>query len=398
MPSCRISEQLTCRNLLRQLHCSGSVEAGFNVDAEAMCRTLSVRDRASMLGMQRVPCRGDREFRPAIEPGKTQRTFRSSQHCRGCAHCLRPNRTASAMQPPAVQTVDLDPSALAMPIAAEQLPASRPAVVVTGASSGIGLAIARKFLEKGHNVVLVARGEALLAAAAESLRLAAVDNLAVVAIPLDVTRADAYAELAQRLIAHGLHVDILINSAGMGLGGAFADQAMDELDRLIALNVAAVTRMVHHAIADMRQRGTGHIINVASLGGYVPGPYQAAYYASKAFVLSLSEALAHELSGSGIRVSVVAPGPVETGFHAAMGADNALYRLLLPSHSPEQVAASIYLGYRLGLRAIVPGVLYRLMGLALRVMPHPIAVPMIGWLLKPRENRATDDRSPVRRS
>ncbi len=276
-----------------------------------------------------------------------------------------------------------------MPIVADWRGASRATVVVTGASEGIGLALARKFLEKGHNVVLVARGETRLNAATETLQKLAGDHLAAIAIPLDVAREDAYEELTQQLAANGMHVDVLINNAGMGLSGAFADESSDNVDRLVALNVVALTRLAHHAIADMRQRGSGHIINVASLGGYVPGPYQAAYYASKAYVLSLSEALAYELAGSGVRVSVAVPGPVDTGFHAEMGASRSFYRLLLPSHSPEQVAASIYRGYRFGLQVIVPGVLNRIMGVALRVMPHPIAVPIVGWLLKPRGSEAT---------
>lgn len=296
------------------------------------------------------------------------------------------------MPAPIVEVIDLEAGARASLAAAPPRGASKPAVVVTGASAGIGLALARKFLEKGHNVVLLARGQERLSVAAEGLRQVAGNDRKVIAISLDVTGESAYALLLQQLCSSGWHVDVFINNAGLGLGGAFADQSVEAVDSLVALNVAAVTRLVHHAIADMRQRGGGHIINVASLGGCVPGPYQAAYYASKAFVLSLSEALTQELAGSGIRVSVVAPGPVDTGFHAAMGARTALYRLLLPSSSPEQVAASVYRGYRLGLRVIVPGMLSRIMMVALRVMPHPISVPMIGWMLKPRGWGASSDK------
>jgi len=283
----------------------------------------------------------------------------------------------------------LEPGASLTRSTAERYGAGQPVVVVTGASQGIGLALARKFSEKGHNVVLVAREQARLAAAAEILRRPAGSGQVVRAIALDVTHEEAYADLVQRLFVDGFYVDVLINNAGMGLCGAFAEQSNHDVERLIGLNIGALTRLTHQAIADMRQRGRGHIINVASLGGYVPGPYQAAYYASKAYVLSLSEALAHELAGSGIRISVVAPGPVDTGFHAQMGAARALYRLMLPSLSPERVAASIYRGYRLGLRVIVPGALNRAMSVALRLIPHPIAVPMIGWLLRPRALEAT---------
>jgi short-subunit dehydrogenase len=276
---------------------------------------------------------------------------------------------------------------------AEQKGSSRPVVVVTGASVGIGLALARKFVEQGHNVALLARNESRLAAACAQLQKLAGVHQAVIAFPLDVTGEDVYGELVQQLTARGFYVDVFINNAGIGLGGAFADHTTSEIANLVALNVATLTRLVHHAIADMRQRGHGHVINIASLGGYAPGPYQAAYYASKAYVLSLSEAVAHELMGSGVRLTVVAPGAIDTNFHAAMGAKNSFYRLILPSSSPERVAVAVYRGYRLGLRVIVPGIFNRLMMVAARIMPHPITVPLMGWLLKPRGGGATSRRN-----
>ncbi len=259
-----------------------------------------------------------------------------------------------------------------------------PAVVVTGASEGIGLALARRFIEKGHSVVLVARGEAGLTAAVQRLSPLKAPGRTVSFVVLDVTRHDAYGQLVAELAKNNLFIEVLVNNAGMGLAGSFASHTSSEVDDLVRLNVAAVSRLMHAAIADMRARGHGHIINVASLGGYVPGPYQAAYYASKAYVISLSEAVDAELRGSGVRVSVVAPGPVDTGFHKSMGADDAFYRRLLPSMTPDQVARSVYRGYRLGLRVIVPGLVNRFMSVAVRVLPHPIVVPLIGWLLKPR--------------
>ncbi len=259
-----------------------------------------------------------------------------------------------------------------------------PAVVVTGASEGIGLALARRFVEKGHSVVVVARGDERLAAAADTLLPLAAKGCMVLHVALDVTRVDAYAELARRMDDAGLYISVLVNNAGLGLGGTFASHEPEAIDNLIAVNNAGLTRLMHAAIQDMRTRGLGHIINMASLGGYVPGPYQAAYYASKAYVISLSEAVDAELKGSGLRVSVVAPGPVNTGFHASMGAEGALYRRLLPAMTPRQVARSVYRGYRLGLRVIVPGVMNRFVAVVLRVLPHPVVVPLMGWLLKPR--------------
>lgn len=145
----------------------------------------------------------------------------------------------------------------------------------------------------------------------------------------------------------------------------------------------SLTRMMRAALPPMRARGTGGILNVASLGGMTPGPYQAAYYASKAFVISLTEAVGHEVRGEGVRIAVVAPGPVETNFHAAMGAEGAFYRAIVPSASPEAVARSAYRGFMLGRRVIVPGILGTASALALRLLPHALSVPMVGRLLFP---------------
>lgn len=263
-------------------------------------------------------------------------------------------------------------------------PITAPAVVVTGGSEGIGRALAQVFLSKGHSVVLVARNAERLAHAAAVLRSSLSEGKRLEIFTADVTGESSYESLSQHLRASGLHIEVLINNAGLGLGGPFANQSSDDLDQLIALNMAALTRWVRQAVGEMLDRGQGHIINMASLGGYSPGPNQAAYYASKAYVLSLSEALASEMAGTGVRIAVVAPGPVDTGFHAMMGADRSFYRFLLPSLSPERVARSVYRGYKFKSRVIIPGVINRLMSIFMRVLPHPILVPLVGWLLAPR--------------
>ena len=135
----------------------------------------------------------------------------------------------------------------------------------------------------------------------------------------------------------------------------------------------------------MRARGRGGILNLASLGGYAPGPYQAAYYASKAYVMSLSEALAAETAGEGVRVCVLAPGPVATPFHERMQGESGLYLRLLPVSNPDSVARAGYLAFALGWRVVVPGLVAPILALAMRLTPHRILVPIVGWLLKPRE-------------
>lgn len=266
-----------------------------------------------------------------------------------------------------------------------------PAVVVTGASRGIGRALARRFAEAGCDVVLVARDEGPLTEAAAEIRRAT--GVRAVPIPLDVTHADAPDRLEAGLRAAGLYADVLVNNAGSGLAGPFADQRTQDLERLMALNIAATTRLMHHALPAMLARGRGGILNVASLGGLVPGPYQAAYYASKAYLVSLTEAVAHEARGRGVRITAIAPGPVDTTFHSAMGAEGALYRTLLPAMRAEAVARSAFLGYRIGRTVIVPGLMPSLAALAVKLLPHALSVPLVGallWVSGPADGRGRD--------
>ncbi len=266
-----------------------------------------------------------------------------------------------------------------------------PATLITGASRGIGLALADRFARAGHRLVLVARDEARLAERTASLP--AVPAGPHVSMAIDVTREDAIALIDQRLAAKFLYLDILVNNAGVGLSGSFADLDPVKIDELVQLNIAAVTRLTRYALPDMLARGRGGILNIASLGAMVPGPGQAAYYASKAYVVSLTEAIAAENAGRGVRIAVVAPGPVETGFHAAMGAEHALYRTALRAVSPESVAASAYRGFVIGRCVIVPGMLPTLGQIALRLLPHAITVPIVRALLSmPESTKTPDDR------
>jgi short-subunit dehydrogenase len=155
--------------------------------------------------------------------------------------------------------------------------------------------------------------------------------------------------------------------------------------------VLALTRLMRHFLPGMRVRGRGGILNLASLGGYVPGPYQAVYYASKAYVLALSEAVAAETAGEGVRVSALAPGPVSTDFHRRMGSERSFYRYLVPPASPDRVAAAAYRGFALGWRVIIPGTLNPALALALRILPHRIGTGIVGWLLKPRWQEPSSD-------
>jgi short-subunit dehydrogenase len=268
--------------------------------------------------------------------------------------------------------------------AVEAVRGRSPAVVITGASRGIGLALARRFASSGSDVAMIARDAAPLEAMAQ--RVQRDFNVKAIPIALDITSADAPAAIDAAVAAAGLYTDTLVNNAGIGLAGPFHAQAEEDLERLIALNITTLTRLTRHVLPSLRARARGGILNVASLGGLVPGPHQAAYYASKAYVISLTEAIRHEVRGEGVRIAVVAPGPVRTTFHRAMGAERSLYRIIIPAMEPEAIAASAYRGYALGRTVIVPGLLGTLGSIVLRFAPHPFTVPLVGRLLEVDEN------------
>jgi short-subunit dehydrogenase len=258
----------------------------------------------------------------------------------------------------------------------------RPAIVVTGGSRGIGLAIAGEFALREHAVVLVARGRDDLANARAAISSSA--GASPLTIVCDVADATAFEVINEGLKSAGLYLDVLVNNAGTGLSGPFASHSAANLQTLLALNIDAVTRLTRLALPDMLARRRGGVLNVASLGAYAPGPHQAAYYASKSYVLSLTEAIAVENAGRGVRFAVLAPGPIRTTFHSDMGADQSLYLSLLPVLSPQRVAHAAYVGFILGQRVIVPGLVNRALVAVLKVLPHPLSVPLIGWLLRRR--------------
>lgn len=257
-----------------------------------------------------------------------------------------------------------------------------PFVVVTGGSDGIGFAIARRFVRDGRAVLLVARRAERLSEAQNELRASSASRVGVLA--LDVTAANAAADIEAAVERLGGYVDVLVNSAGVGLSGAFGLHDDADLQRLIDLNVRALAMLCRRVLPGMRARGRGGIINVASLGGYAPGPYQAAYYASKAFVISLTEAIAFENRGQGLSITAVAPGPVETAFHRRMRAENGWYLKLVPMTSADIVARETVLGFKLSQRVVLPGLVNKLMLPFVKVIPHRLLEPLLAALLDPR--------------
>lgn len=255
-----------------------------------------------------------------------------------------------------------------------------PAVVITGGASGLGLALARQFAENAKTIVIIARSQIRLDEAAESLA-ARFPSVRIETLSLDISRPEAGNTIRAWLTEKRLYCDVLVNNAAIGQSGPYSAAEPEKLDALVSTNAAAMALLTRTFLPEMLARGRGGVLSIASLGGLVPGPHQAAYYASKAFVISLSQAIRSEVAGLGVRIAVALPGPVETRFHARMDAEGALYRYMLPAASPERVAASIVRGFRIGRGHIAPGLLPTLAVPILRVLPHAITVPIVRWLL-----------------
>lgn len=242
-----------------------------------------------------------------------------------------------------------------------------PTALVTGASGGLGACFAKIHAERGGDLILVARSADKLAALQQQLQ--AEHRVRVTVIARDLAETAAGAKLAEEVRGQGFAVDYLINNAGFGGGGQFVDRRWDDDRQMIQLNVLALTSLTRQFLPDMITRGSGKILNVGSAASFVPGPLQAVYYATKAYVLSLSEALANETAGTGVTVTCLCPGATDTGFaaRAEVGQTRAFRR----AASAEDVARYGYDAMLAGKAVAVHGWQNKLLlhGL-LRLMPR----------------------------
>ena len=244
----------------------------------------------------------------------------------------------------------------------------RPITLLTGASAGIGTALAHEFADHGHELVLVARREQRLNAVADAIAANGYSRPHVLA--MDLGSAEAGQRIAAALNERGLEPNFVVNNAGFGLVGAAADLAIAEQRGMIDINISALTDLSLRFV-DCLQRHRGGILNVASVAGFMPGPHSAVYYASKAYVLSFSEALHQELAPRGIRVTALCPGPVPTEFQARAGVPEAHGPRAL-TLSAEEVARQGYRGFMDGHRVVVPGFGNRLVTVASRLVPRRV--------------------------
>ncbi|WP_349370824.1 SDR family oxidoreductase [Salinarimonas sp.] len=241
--------------------------------------------------------------------------------------------------------------------------------IVTGASSGIGAEIARQFSAIGHNLVLVARRrEKMEALAAE---LTAADRGFVEIVELDLAEPDAPAKLHAQVTQMGLGVHTLVNNAGFGLRGEFVDLGLEEQVTMIELNVTALTRLSRLFLPDLIKRGQGGILNVSSLAAFQAGPHMAVYHATKAYVLSLSEALHEEAKPFGVTVTALCPGATESEFGARAGMEGS--RLFSRARMDAARVAKIGVeAYRAGHAVSTPGTRNKLVKALGRVLPRSV--------------------------
>ncbi len=244
--------------------------------------------------------------------------------------------------------------------------------LITGASGGIGLELARLFARDGYDLVLVARSESKLQELARELHGA--HGIAVTVLVKDLAQRAAPDEIFAAL--QNQPIDVLVNNAGFGTYGLFSDTDLQQELDLLQVNIVALTHLTKLFLAPMLARKSGKILNVASTAAFQPGPFMAVYYASKAFVLSFSEALFNECENSGVTVTALCPGPTTSGFQerAAMQDSKLMQNLVMDSAT---VAAQGYKAFTKGKRRIVTGRSNKLWTLAVKLLPTAITLKLV---------------------
>jgi len=239
-----------------------------------------------------------------------------------------------------------------------------PVALITGASAGLGVDFARQLSADGARLVLVARRLDRLEALAAELGNAR-------AVALDLSQPGAAVRLLADLAAHGEHVDLLVNNAGFGAGGKVAELDVGRLRQMIDLNCGVLTELTRLALPGMVERGRGGILNVASTAAFQPGPGAAVYYATKAYVLSFTEALHEELAGTGVHVTALCPGPTATEFFdvAAYGQSSKLEKFAMAS---APVVAAGLRGVSVNQPVVIPGAMNKVGAQGHRFLPRGI--------------------------
>ena len=252
-----------------------------------------------------------------------------------------------------------------------------PTVLITGASGGIGYEFAKLFARDHHNLVLVARSGDKLAQVTSELQA---HGISVRTVALDLAEPPAPKFLFGQLQREGITVDILVNNAGFGVFGEFARMPDEEIQGQIALNITALTELTRLFLTPMLARRSGRIMNVASTAAFQPGPLMAVYYATKAYVLSFSEALANELQNSGVTVTCFCPGATHTGFARRAGAEKSRLFQQLGAMSAEKVALDGYRAVMKGRTVAISGVHNWIVAESTRFAPRRMVTAISRWV------------------
>jgi short-subunit dehydrogenase len=259
---------------------------------------------------------------------------------------------------------------------------TRPVALVTGASSGIGLELATILARDGYDLILVARRAERLEQIGKGLREEY--GAAATSIVRDLSEPESPRAIAEEAAARGMAIEVLVNDAGLGVHGFFAETSLDQERAMIQVNIVALTELTKRLLPGMLERRRGRILNVASTAAFQPGPLMAVYYATKAYVLSFSEALANETAGTGVTVTALCPGPTITEFQKRAGMEETrLFRSPLVRDA-RSVALDGYAGMRRGKRVVVPGAGNWLFAQLVRLAPRPF---VLGAVRRVQETR-----------
>jgi short-subunit dehydrogenase len=246
--------------------------------------------------------------------------------------------------------------------------------LITGASSGIGLELARIFAEHGHEVVLVARSEGKLQTLATELQSRGGRAQVIAA---DLAAPGGPKTVVDAVVQRGVTVDVLVNNAGYGLFGPFLETSLETELSMIQLNIVALTELTKRLLPAMVTRKSGRILNVASTAAFLPGPLMAVYYATKAYVLSFSEAIANELEGTGVTVTVLAPGPTASGFQAAASLEESKLVAGKTLATSREVATAAYEGLMSGAPMVIPGLVNKMTAQMHRLLPRRMVTSLV---------------------
>lgn len=247
--------------------------------------------------------------------------------------------------------------------------------VITGASSGLGLEFVKLFANDGYNLVVIARSAEKLLEIKQSY-----PNINVTVIPKDLSKPDAIKEIVNEMNKQNIQVDVLINNAGFGLLGSFESLSIEQQLNMIQLNVSSLTELTYHLLPLLKKSNSGKILNVASTAAFQPGPNMAVYYASKAYVLSFSEALAEELKEDGINVTTLCPGATKTNFSSVAKVENT--KMFSNAMASDVVARQGYDALMQGKGVVITGGFNKVGALAAKFLPRRTAAKVAKLVMK----------------